>query len=123
MQLVSEQLNLAQRGMLPVVSSTQSEPQPFNINNSNYHQIQTHHQLDNEIDNNDSSTAHRTVLRRMNTTYVANSYETQKFMDPSGNLSTCHLNEMPTNTINVKNDAIAQIQQAHTSQDFHTTNQ
>lgn len=123
MQLVSEQLNLAQRGMLPVVSSAQSEPQIFNPNTSNRHQNRTYHQLDNISDTSDSSNGHRTVLRLMNTSSFGSSYETQTFTEQPGNLSICHLNEMSTNTVNVKHNPIAQIKQAHSSQDFHPTNQ
>lgn len=121
LQLVSEQLHLAQRGMLPVVSSTQTEPQPFNVNN-NRHQIRTHQQQLDKMDNNDSP-AHRTVLRLMDDSTIVNSIETPTYMEQSVNPSICHLNEMPANTINAasitKNNPIDQIQQVHSSQDFH----
>lgn len=120
LQLVSEQLHLAQRGMLPVVSSTQTEPQPFNVNN-NRHQIRTHQQQLDKMDNNDSP-AHRTVLRLMDDSTIVNSIETPTYMEQSVNPSICHLNEMPANTINAasitKNNPIDQIQQVHSSQDF-----
>lgn len=124
LQLVSEQLHLAQRGMLHV-SSTQTEPpQSFNVNN-NRHQIRTHPQLLDKMDNNDSSSAtHRTVLRLMDDSTIVNSIETPNYMEQSVNPSSiCHLNEMSANTINAalitKNNPIDQIQQVHSSLDFH----
>lgn len=103
LQLVSEQLHLAQRGMLPVVSSTQTEPQSFNVTN-NRHQLRTHQQLD-KMDNNESS-AHRTVLRLMDDCSIVNSIETPTYMEQSVNPPICH-------------NPIDQIQQVHSSQDFH----
>lgn len=113
---------MAQRGILPAVSSTQSEP--FIINDNNRYQIRTHAELDNNMDNSDSSTGHRTVLRLMDTTSIANSNEMQTFMGQSGNSSICGLNDMSSNTINAaliaENSRIEQLQQVHSSQDFHT---
>lgn len=122
LQLVSEQLHLAQRGMLPVVSSTQTDPQLFNVNN-NRHQIRTHQQQLDKMDNNDSS-AHRTVLRLMDDSTIVNSIETPTYMEQPVNPPIC-LNEMSANTINaaliMKNNPIDQIQQVHSSQVFNAT--
>lgn len=119
LQLVSEQLHLAQRGMLPVVTSTQTESQSFNVNN-NRHQIRTHQQLD-KMDN--ESSVLRTVLRLMDDCTIVSSVETPTYMEQSVTPSICHLNEMSANTINAamnaKNNPIDQIQQVNSSQDFH----
>lgn len=119
LQLVSEQLHLAQRGMLPVVSSTQVDPQL-----TSRQPIRTHpHQMD-KIDN--TSSTHRTVLRLMDSSSTVNNNEQQTFIEqPSVNsTSICHTNENPVNTpvlITTKANPIDQLPQVHSSQEFQTS--
>lgn len=105
LQLVSEQLHLAQRGILPVVSSTEMEPQY-----GNRHPIRAHqHQID-KIEN------HRTVLRLMDNTTVINNNEQQQqpYIEQAGNQIICP--EIPN--ITPLNKSIEQLPKVHSSQDF-----
>lgn len=116
LQLVSEQLHLAQRGMLPVVSSTQVEPQ-F----TNRHQIRAQQHIE-KMGNN--SSVHRTVLRLMDSSTMVNSNEQQAYIEPSINPSICHTNEIPVNVpavISGKANPVEQLPQVHSSQEFHTS--
>lgn len=123
LQLVSEQLHLAQSGMLPaVVSSTQIESQ-F----SNRHPIRVHpHQID-KMGNN--SAVHRTVLRLMENSSIINNNEQQPFMEQSVNqsVSICHANDaIPYSSAalsggGVKPNSVDQLPQVHSSQDFQTS--
>lgn len=89
LQLVSEQLHLAQRGMLPVVSSTQIDPQ---INNR--HPIRSHPHQMYKLGN--SSSLHRTVLIQTNTLHN-DEHEQQTYIDQPINPSVCHTNAIPLN--------------------------
>lgn len=108
LQLVSEQLHLAQRGMLPVVSPIQVEP-PFTNNR---------HPIGN------TSTVHRTVLRLMENSAIVNSNEPHSYIEQSVNPSICQTNEVPVNVpivISGKSNPADQLPQVHSSQEFHTT--
>lgn len=107
LQLVSEQLHLAQRGMLPVVSSTQMDPQYANRHQIRAHQ---HHQIE-KMGN------HRTVLRLMDNSTLVNNNEQQTYMEQAGNQIIC--SEIPNAPLSVK--SVEQLPQVHSSQDFHTT--
>ncbi|XP_055322141.1 circadian locomoter output cycles protein kaput isoform X2 [Sitodiplosis mosellana] len=103
LQLVSEQLHLAQRGMLPVVSSTQMDTQYVNR-----HPIRAHpHQME-KMGN------HRTVLRLMDNSTVINAQ--QPYMEQPGNQIICP--EVPNTPHSVK--SVEQLPQVHSSQDYHT---
>lgn len=126
LQLVSEQLHLAQRGMLPVVSSTQTEPQ-F----TNRHAIRTtttthQHQIE-KIGNTSSST--RTVLRLTENPATIHqsgndheAYLEQPTINPT---NICHSNEhivnIPTTPASVKGNLSDQLPQVHSSQEFHNS--
>lgn len=106
LQLVSEQLHVAQRGILPVVSSTQMESQYVN-----------RHQIDN-IGN------HRTMLRLMDNSMIINNNEQQTYMEHAVNQSVCHMNENPSNasiTLNLKSNTMDQMPLVHSSQEFHNS--
>lgn len=110
LQLVSEQLHLAQRGMLPVVNSTQVESQ-F----TNWHQSRPHpHQIE-KMGNNMSG--HRTILRLMENSTIVNSNEQQPYMEQSMNASICHSNEISSNAP-AGVIPVDQLQQVHSSQEF-----
>lgn len=105
LQLVSEQLHLAQRGILPVVSSTQMDSQYGNRHQNRAHQ----HQIE-KIGN------HRTVLRLMDNTTVINNNEQQSYMEQSENQLICP--EIPNTPMN---KSVEQLSQVHSSQDFHNS--
>lgn len=115
LQLVSEQLHLAQRGMLPIVSSSQTE-----TNVSNRHQTRSHQHQIEKIGNN----SHRTVIRLMENTTVISSNEQTSYMEQSMNPSICRTNDMPSsspNTVSGTPSSIEQLSQVHSSQDFHNS--
>lgn len=114
LQLVSEQLHLAQRGMLPVVSSTQIDPQY-----ANRHQMRAHHM--DKIGNN--ANVHRTVLRLMENSTIISNNEQQTYLEQSMNQSMCDPNEMPSNVIgcDLSGKAVEQLPQVHSSQDFQNS--
>lgn len=104
LQLVSEQLHLAQRGMLPVVSSTQMDQQYVNR-----HPIRTHpHQME-------KIGSHRTVLRLMDNSTVITEQPTYMVEQPTNQI-ICP--EIPNTPLSVK--SVEQLPQVHSSQDYHT---
>lgn len=115
LQLVSQQLHLAQRGMLPVVSSTQMESQYGNRQQGHVHP----HQID-KMGNN--AIVHRTVLRFMENSPLINNNEQQTYMEQPINQAICHTNAISPNpsvsTHGGKPSTVDQLPQVHSSQDF-----
>lgn len=118
LQLVSEQLHLAQRGMLPVVSSTQVESQ---LGNSA--QVRLHaHEVD-KMGNNVS--AHRLRLTENASQLNCNEQQQQQqsYMEQPVIQPICHANDIPSSASILvgKPDAVDQMPQVHSSQDFQTS--
>lgn len=110
LQLVSEQLHLAQRGMLPVVSSTQTESHV-----TDHHQMRP---LQHQIEKIDHS-AHQTVLRLMENPTVISSNEQAPYMEQSMNPYDIPLNSMAA--LSGKSNMVDQLPQVHSSQDSPAT--
>ncbi|XP_031619632.1 circadian locomoter output cycles protein kaput isoform X2 [Contarinia nasturtii] len=101
LQLVSEHLHLAQRGMLPT---------PIESQYAIGHQNRTQHQIE-KIE------SHRTILRDMDS---STTIEPQTYREQVSNQTICHPNELQptscTSTHASKSNAIDQMPQVHSSQ-------
>lgn len=97
LQLVSEQLHLAQHGMLPVVSSAQLV-EPLQAQ-----QIET-------VDSND----HEMVLRLMKSSTIISNGQ-QEYFEQSLNQPICHLSELPSNATGTSCVNTEQLAQNHSS--------
>lgn len=126
LQLVSEQLHLAQHGMLTQIESQFSNRHPIRVH-PQPHPHPHQHQIDGMSNN---TIVHRTVLRLMeNSSLINNSSNEQQtaYMEqPVNQAAICHTNDVPSNTSAIaalggKPNLVEQLPQVHSSQDFHAS--
>lgn len=131
LQLVSEQLHLAQHGMLTQMESQFSNRHPIRMHshpNPYPHPHPHQHQIDNMTNN---TIVHRTVLRLMENSSLinngSNEQQTVYMEQPVNQAAICHTTDVPSNTsassapLGGKPNLVEQLPQVHSSQDFHAS--